>query len=124
MGLEETIIAELSGLKSQVNELIAWNAQRERVEAELHQVRIGMLENIQEDLKNQGRQIFEIAGAKIVAQQAARDIDEHRKDHKWWFGTVVTLTTMAAGSATFIVKNAGRLAMFFSNFGKPPGAHQ
>ncbi len=120
MGLEETIISELAWLKSQVTELLAWNAQREKVEAELHQVRVGMLGSIQSDIKAQGQQIFEIAGAKIVAHQAARDIDEHKRDHKWWFGTVVTLTTMAAGGAMFLVKNAGRLATFFSTIGTPP----
>lgn len=58
---------------------------------------------------------------KVLAEKAQKDIDEHKADHKWWFGALFTAWGALIAFAAFVTSNYHRFIEWFQ--GKVPPAH-
>ena len=64
----------------------------------------------------------EFLSVKVIAEKAQKDIDEHKADHKWWFGALFTAWGTIVAFAAFLMNNYHRVVEWIHNFGKiPPG---
>ncbi len=100
---------------------------REESVTRFREVLVSSMDRFSDEMAENRKQMFAIADAKTIAQQVGRDLNTHLSDHRWvgkavvW--TATTLSTVLAGTATYIVKNADRLSEWFhrlNEFGKPP----
>lgn len=58
---------------------------------------------------------------KVLAEKAQKDIDEHKADHKWWFGALFTAWGALIAFAAFVTSNYHRFIVWIQ--GKVPPAH-
>lgn len=67
--------------------------------------------------------IDELTSVKVVAENAQKDIDEHKADHKWWFGALFTAWGALIALFSFLANNLHRFLEWAHNFGKVPPSH-
>lgn len=65
----------------------------------------------------------EFLSVKVIAEKAQKDIDEHKADHRWWFGALFTAWGGLVALVSFIATNYHRLVGWVHNFGKVPPSH-
>jgi hypothetical protein len=94
----------------------------ERAEAEdrLHETRMVMLRDIQQEVNQIRPQMFAIADAKVLASQAIKDIAEHKEDHRWWWKTLVGASAGVATGVGMFFRNFDKISDWVNRFGKPP----
>ena len=64
----------------------------------------------------------EFLSVKVIAEKAQKDIDEHKADHKWWFGALFTAWGAIVASAAFVLNNYHKISQWILGVGKiPPG---
>lgn len=64
----------------------------------------------------------EFLSVKVIAEKAQKDIDEHKADHKWWFGALFTAWGAIVAFAAFVLNNYHKISQWILGVGKiPPG---
>ena len=64
----------------------------------------------------------EFLSVKVIAEKAQKDIDEHKADHKWWFGALFTAWGAIVAFAAFVLNNYHKSSQWILGVGKiPPG---
>ena len=66
----------------------------------------------------------EFLSFKVIAEQAQKDIDEHKADHKWWFGALFTAWGAIVASAAFVLNNYHKISQWILGVGKIPPSNQ
>ncbi|TXH54418.1 MAG: hypothetical protein E6Q97_11020 [Desulfurellales bacterium] len=117
------ILREVRDGKKSVDAVIQMFEERMRNEDKLHQVRFALLQSVETEVQALRTQTFQISDAKAIALQAKKDLDEHKTDHKWWWGTLLSMSAGTATAIGILFKNSEKIATWLnnlSNFGKPP----
>ena len=66
----------------------------------------------------------EFLSVKVIAEKAQKDIDEHKADHKWWFGALFTAWGAIVASAAFVLNNYHKISQWILGVGKIPPSNQ
>lgn len=66
----------------------------------------------------------EFLSVKVIAEKAQKDIDEHKNDHKWWFGALFTAWGAIVAFAAFLLNNYSKISQWLHGVGKIPPSNQ